>query len=40
LRELLAAIAVYAVGGTELLQDKRGELPGAALLLRHLEGDH
>jgi hypothetical protein len=40
LRELLAAIAVYAVGGTELLQDKRGELPGAALLLRHLKGDH
>lgn len=38
LRELLAAIAVYAVGGAELLQDKRGELPGAALLLRHLKG--
>src|SRR3954454_403090 len=29
LRELLAAIAVYAVGGAELLQDKRDELPGA-----------
>jgi hypothetical protein len=39
LRELLAAIAVFAVGGAELLQDKRGELPGAALLLRRLEGD-
>ena len=39
LRELLAAIAVFAVGGAELLQDKRGELPGAALLLRHLKGN-
>ena len=37
LRDLLAAIAVFAVGGAELLQDKRGELPGAALLLRHLK---
>jgi hypothetical protein len=37
LRDLLAAIAVFAVGGTELLKDKRGELPGAALLLRHLD---
>jgi hypothetical protein len=36
LRELLAAIAVFAVGGTELLQHKRDELPGAVLLLRHL----
>jgi hypothetical protein len=36
LRDLLAAIAVFAVGGTELLEDKRGELPGAALLLRQL----
>ena len=39
LRELLGAIAVFAVGGTELLQDKRDELPGAALLLRHLKGN-
>jgi len=39
LRELLAAVAVFAVGGEQLLQDKRGELPGAALLLRHLDGD-
>ena len=37
LRELLAAIAVYAVGGTTLLEQKRAELPGAALLLRHLK---
>ena len=37
LRELLAAIAVFAVGGAELLQDKRGELPGAAILLQHLD---
>jgi hypothetical protein len=36
LRDLLAAIAVYAVGGAELLQDKRDELPGAVLLLKHL----
>lgn len=36
LRELFAAIAVFAVGGAELLQDKRDELTGAALLLRHL----
>ena len=27
-RELLAVIPVFAVGGAELLQDKRGELPG------------
>ena len=39
LRELLAAIAVYAVGGAKLLEEKRGELPGAVLLLRHLKGD-
>ena len=37
LRELLAAVAVYAVGGTELLEEKRRELPGAALLLQHLK---
>src|SRR6478672_2872975 len=29
LRELLAAVAVYAVGGKKLLVGKRGELPGA-----------
>jgi len=36
LRELLAAVAVYAVGGTEMLQEKQTELPGAVLLLEHL----
>lgn len=36
LRELLAAIAVYAVGGKELLEEKRGEMPGAVVLLEHL----
>jgi hypothetical protein len=39
LREVLAAAAVYAVGGTALLQQKRAELPAAALLLRHLGRD-
>ena len=37
LRELLEAVAVYAVGGSALLEDKRAVLPGAALLLRHLK---
>ena len=36
LRELLAAVAVYAVGGEALLEHKRQQLPGAALLLSHL----
>jgi hypothetical protein len=36
LRDLLAAVAVYAVGGTEMLEEKREELPGAVLLLEHL----
>ena len=36
LRDLLAAVAVYAVGGTEMLEAKSGELPGAVLLLEHL----
>ncbi len=36
LRELLAAIAVYAVGGAALLEKQRGTQPAAALLLRHL----
>ena len=38
-RELLAAVAVYAVGGTDLLEQKRADLPGAALLLSHLRPD-
>jgi hypothetical protein len=37
LRELLAAIAVYAVGGAQLLEKQRQTLPAAALLLRHLD---
>ncbi len=36
LRELLAAVAVYAVGGEALLEQKQRALPGAALLLKHL----
>jgi len=40
LREVLGAVAVYAVGGTALLEAKRADLPGAALLLRHLPRDH
>ena len=36
LRELLAAVAVYAVGGEEMLEEKREELPGAVMLLEHL----
>ena len=37
LRELLAALAVFAVGGTALLRQKRDEMPGAIVLLTHLE---
>ena len=36
LRELLAAVAVYAVGGQEMLERRSGEMPGAVLLLEHL----
>jgi hypothetical protein len=36
LRDILAAVAVFAIGGTELLHEKRGELPGAVILLQHL----
>jgi hypothetical protein len=36
LRELLAAVAVYAVGGKELLEAKSAEMPGAVMLLEHL----
>lgn len=36
LRDLLAAVAVFAVGGAELLHEKRGQLPGAVVLLQHL----
>lgn len=37
LRELLAAVAAYAVGGEALLEEKRHELPGAAVLLGYLD---
>jgi hypothetical protein len=36
LRELLAAVAVYAVGGRELLEERSADLPGAVMLLEHL----
>ena len=36
LRELLAAVAVYAVGGEKLLRERRHALPGAVALLEHL----
>jgi hypothetical protein len=36
LRELLEAVALLAVGGTALLQQKRNEIPGAVALLQHL----
>ena len=39
LRELLAAVAVYAVGGMALLKEKRNDMPGAVVLLRHLGGN-
>jgi hypothetical protein len=37
LRDLLAAIAVFAVGGARLLHERRRDLPGAVVLLQHLE---
>ena len=36
LRELLAAVAVYTVGGITGLQERSGDLPGALVLLEHL----
>jgi hypothetical protein len=36
LRDLLAAVAVYAVGGTEMLEEQRDKMPGAVMLLEHL----
>lgn len=38
LRELLAALATYAVGGAELLDERRAQLPGATVLLEYLGG--
>jgi hypothetical protein len=37
LRDLLSAVAVYAVGGEKLLRDRRHDLPGAGTLLEHLD---
>jgi len=36
LRDLLSAVAVYAVGGEKLLRERRHALPGAVALLEHL----
>ena len=36
LREILSAVAVYAVGGEKLLRERRHDLPGALALLEHL----
>ncbi len=36
LRDLLSAVAVYAVGGETLLRARRHDLPGAVALLEHL----
>jgi hypothetical protein len=36
LRDLLSAVAVYAVGGEKLLRERRHTLPGAVALLEHL----
>jgi hypothetical protein len=38
LRDLLAAVAVYAVGGERLLKERQQELAAAPLLLEHLGG--
>jgi hypothetical protein len=40
LRDLLSAVAVYAVGGEKLLRARQGDLPGAVALLEHLGGRH
>jgi hypothetical protein len=37
LRDLLSAVAVYAVGGEQLLREKREALPGAVALLEYLD---
>ena len=37
LRDLLSAVAVYAVGGAKLLREQRGSSPGAVALLKHLD---
>src|SRR3984885_3622226 len=37
LRDILSAVAVYAVGGEKLLRERRHELAGAPALLDHLD---
>lgn len=37
LRDILSAVAVYAVGGEKLLRERRHTLPGAVALLEHLD---
>jgi hypothetical protein len=37
LRDILSAVAVYAVGGEKLLRERRHELAGAVALLEHLD---
>ena len=37
LRDILSAVAVYAVGGEKLLRERRHELPGAVALLVNLD---
>ncbi len=37
LRDVLSAVAVYAVGGEKLLRERRHDLPGAVALLEHLD---
>jgi hypothetical protein len=39
LRDILSAVAVYAVGGEKLLRERRQDLPGATALLENL-GTH
>jgi hypothetical protein len=39
LRDLLSAVAVLAVGGTEMLAAKQETMPAARLLLQHLKGN-
>jgi hypothetical protein len=36
LRDILSAVAVYAVGGEKLLRERRHELPGGVALLENL----
>jgi hypothetical protein len=40
LRDILSAVAVYAVGGEKLLRERRHSLPGAVALLENLDRRH